>query len=172
MSSYLIAIALLNPVGWLIKPTYAAFQDVQYIRVEVLPEKADTEGGGKTHQLKSNASVRVILRNDTDQRVKALAVDPYYQNRPRLFKDGKLVSYRKTIENLVAAKDNDPEFVSTVRGTFIDPYSSRQIDDLNLSDWYGALQPGSYKLTNRYRLTIDGPWTADSAELRFEVKAN
>src|SRR5437016_5328299 len=114
MSTYLVAIALLSPVAWLIKPAYAVFQDVQHIRVEVLPKKAETKGAGQTYQLSSNASVRVILRNDSDQRVKALLVDKYYQNRPRLFKDGKLVPYREAVKNLVAAKDNDPEFVSTV----------------------------------------------------------
>ncbi|HBB95805.1 MAG TPA: hypothetical protein DC054_10475 [Blastocatellia bacterium] len=171
MSIYLVAIALLNPVAWLLKPAYAVFQDVQHIRVEVVSKKAETEGADKIYQLGSNPSVLVILRNDTDQRVKALVVDTYYQNRPRLFKDGKLVPYRETVKNLVAAKDNDPEFVSTVSGVFIAPYSSREIQALNLTDWYGPLQPGSYKFTNRYRLTIDGPWTADSAELRFEVKA-
>jgi len=170
MSIYLIAIALLNPVTWLIKPADAVFQDVQRIRVEVLPRKAETEGAGKTYQLKSDASVRVIIRNDTDQRVKALVFDKYYQNRPRLFKDGKLVPYRETVKKLVAAEDNDPEFVSTVSGVFIAPHSSREIGGLSLSDWYGPLQPGSYELTNRYRLTVEGPWTADSPELRFEIK--
>src|SRR3989442_14949778 len=105
MSIYLLAIALLNPVAWLIKPAYAVFQDIQHIRVEVLPKKAETEGAGKTYQLKSDASVRVIIRNDTDQRVKALFLDMYYQNRPRLFKDGKLLPYRETVKNLVAAMD-------------------------------------------------------------------
>jgi hypothetical protein len=38
-----------------------------------------------------------------------------------------------------------------------------------LKDWYGPLGPGSYRLIDCRRLEIDGPWTANSAELLFVI---
>jgi hypothetical protein len=54
-------------------------------------------------------------------------------------------------------------------GFFIEPKTTSQLEGLRLKNWYGPLAPGSYRLINRRRFEIDGPWTADSAELVFEV---
>ena len=47
--------------------------------------------------------------------------------------------------------------------------AQRQLDELDLKEWYGVLEPGSYRLVNRYRPQLDGSWTAESAALLFQV---
>jgi len=113
--------------------------------------------------------VKVLISNNSDQPIKVRVVDPYYQNRPRLFKNGVLVPYRPNIAELVRKKDADPEFVRFGRFLSLSAYSSIDLPEVDLNDWYSPLEPGSYRLVNRYRLDINGPWTADSAPLLFEV---
>ncbi len=43
------------------------------------------------------------------------------------------------------------------------------LTELNLQDWYGPLEPGLYRLVNKYRVDVESPWTNDSRELLFEV---
>jgi hypothetical protein len=181
MFGYIVLFSLLNPMTGLVSEksdtrhsllATPLVQNIQQVRIEISPRHVEQKASNKPYRLGTEGSVRVILKNDTDQRIKAIVVDPYYQNRPRLYKDGKLLSYRNAVTRLVASKDNDPEFVRTGSVVFIERYSSTDIEDLKLSDWYGPLEPGSYRLTNRYRLDIDAPWTAESAELRFEVLPN
>ena len=113
--------------------------------------------------------VKVLISNNSDQPVKVRVVDPYYQNRPRLFKNGVLVPYRPNIAELTKKKDADPQFVRFGRFLSVSAYSSIDLPEVDLNDWYGTLEPGSYRLLNRYRLDINGPWTADSAPLLFQV---
>ena len=41
--------------------------------------------------------------------------------------------------------------------------------EVRVSEWYGPLAPGQYRLTSRQRFEINGPWTAESAPLLFQV---
>jgi hypothetical protein len=52
---------------------------------------------------------------------------------------------------------------------FLDPKTSSGLQQIYLKDWYGPLAPGSYRLIDRRRFEIDGPWTANSAELLFVI---
>ena len=115
--------------------------------------------------------VKVIANNQTDQLVTVAVIHEYAQNRPQLFKNGKLVGYRSEITKLVRTRDDEPDLLGGGKFDFIQiqPYSSAIIKVLNLKDWYGSLEPGSYRLTNRYRFTIGGPWSADSKAVSFEV---
>jgi hypothetical protein len=157
-----------NPLGTL---RQTPKQDLTLIGIRLQIYPADLRGrpGEKPFQVGSKVRVKVIVRNDSDQRVVVRTVDPYYQDRPRLFRNSQLVSYRAKIAELVRAKDASPEFVSLNHFVSVNPYSSADLEELDLNDWYGLLEPGSYRLINRYRLDIDGPWTADSEPLLFEV---
>jgi hypothetical protein len=53
---------------------------------------------------------------------------------------------------------------------FIEPHSLRDLEELDLSDWYDTLQPGSYQLTNKYRPFSAGGWTKESAEIQFRIE--
>ena len=88
---------------------------------------------------------------------------------PRLLKNGQLVSYKKSVTQLIRLKDSDPHFINMGRTRLFEPYSSAEIQELDLNDWYGPLEPGSYQLTNRYRAEIYGSWSVESGSLLFEV---
>jgi len=123
----------------------------------------------KPYRLTNKVYVRVVVKNDSDQNIRIRIVDRYYQNRPQLFRDGKLVPYRAGLAESLQKQEEYPEFVSVKPGVSVGPYSSSDLRDLRLDNWYGDLEPGSYRLTNRYRLEIKGSWTPDSEPLFFEV---
>jgi hypothetical protein len=139
------------------------------MKIEMVPRGVERQAGGKPYKVGGKFYIKVIARNDTDSRIRVVVVDPYYQNRPELFKDGRLVQYRAEAKKLVDAKDDYPEFVRPGSVVFLEPYSSRDLETLNLSEWYPPLQPGSYRLLNRYRVDINGAWTVNSTPLLLEV---
>jgi len=144
-------------------------QELSALKIEMKPAGLGGKRGEEPYKVDSKGYMRVIARNDTDRRVRVIVVDTYYQNRPELFKDGRLVSYREEVKKLIRSKDIDREFIRPGSVIFLEPYSSTDLEELDLSRWYGPLQPGSYRLINRHRFEVDGPWTAGSAELLFEV---
>jgi hypothetical protein len=60
--------------------------------------------------------------------------------------------------------------VETVPDLFIDPKTTFTFLEMRLNEWYGPLGPGMYRLTNRERFEINGPWTAESEALSFEIR--
>src|SRR5882724_8571390 len=80
------------------------------------------------------------MENKSDGRVTVEQVDLYYQNRPKLLRNGKAVPYKTKTDDLIRSKETDPGFMSSKLG-FIEPRSLRDLEELDLSDWYDALQP-------------------------------
>jgi len=109
------------------------------------------------------------MENESDGRAAVERFDSYYQNRPKLLRNGKAVPYRTKTDDLIRSKETDPGFMS-VTLVLIEPYSVRDLEELDLSEWYDALQPGSYQLRNKYRISFDGPWTKQSAEIQFRIE--
>ena len=118
------------------------------------------------------ARINVIVKNDSSDLITIAVLNQYAQNRPQLFRNGKLVGYRQEIAKSIRARGDETEIVGLLRRDSIpvQPYSSAVIGVLDLNDWYGPLQPGPYRITNRYRFRSDGPWSADSKPLLFEVE--
>ncbi len=144
-------------------------EDLIVITLEIPARQLLNKPEEKSYRVGDKPYIKVIAKNNSDQRIRVRAIDPYYQNRPTLFKNGQLVAYRKQITELIHSKDMNPEFIS-LRQTFsLEAYSSADLPELDLNDWYGPLEPGSYRLINRYRREIYGSWTVDSAPLLFEV---
>src|SRR6266446_2915569 len=81
------------------------------ITMEIPPRELLSKPGEKPYRVDAKLYVKVIAKNDSDQRIRVRAVDPYYQNRPRLSKNGQLVAYRKEIAELIRSKDSDPQFM-------------------------------------------------------------
>lgn len=109
------------------------------------------------------------MENESDGRAAVERFDLYYQNRPKLLRDGKAVRYKTKTDGLIRSKETDPGFMS-VRLCLIEPHSVGDLEELDLSEWYDELQPGSYQLTNKYRISFDGPWTKGSAEMQFRIE--
>ena len=144
-------------------------QVAHLIRIELEPLDLLSKPGEEPYVLGQKVRLRMVAKNESDQRILVRAVNPYYQNRPRLYKEGNLIPYRSQIAKIVSSKDSDPEFVSSVDFIFVEPYSSANLRQLNLGDWYGPLDPGSYRLINRYRFNVGGPWSGDSKPVSFRV---
>ncbi len=139
------------------------------VTIRIVPAGLEPKTDGKPYRLGSEVHVTVFVLNNSDQPVKMSVVDLYYGNRPQLFKDGALIPYREETTNLISSKDENPRFVDVANDFFLDPGTRSGLQELDLKDWYGPLKPGLYRLTNRRRFEIDGPWTAESAPILFNV---
>ena len=157
-----------NPVTFDVVPRRLPASIPEGLKVRLVPEGSKPQPEGKPYRLGGEVNVDVLLVNDSDQGVRLSVIDSYYGHRLQLFKDGKLVPYRDDIAKLIEAKESTPRLVEVVSEFLIDPKITR-LEGLRLKDWYGPLAPGSYRLMDRRRFEIGGPWTADSAELWFEV---
>ena len=122
----------------------------------------------ETYKFGDDVRFKVTIENQSDQPANVAVIDTYYQNRPKLLRDGKVLDYRPKITQLVRARDTDTEIIR-LAFVSIDPYSSGNLPSLNLGEWYGKLEPGSYRLTNKYRISFDGPWTKEAAEIQFRI---
>lgn len=134
-----------------------------------LPETQLLNKPDEPYRVSNKISVKVTVRNNSDQTIRVRRVDGFYQNRPQLFRNGKLLPYRGNLESDLRQQEGNPEFVSLRHVVRVSPFASENLTKIDLNDWYGELVPGSYKLINRYRLDVRGPWTADSAPLSFQV---
>ena len=134
-----------------------------------IPEAELLVKSEKPYRVASKLYVKVTVKNESDQRIKIRVADRYYQNRPQLFRNEKLVPYRGGLAESLQKQEEYPGFVSLRHVVWVSPYSSEQLTEIDLNDWYGDLEPGSYRLISRYRLDVRGPWTADSAPLSFQV---
>lgn len=134
--------------------------------------KDDLMKPNEPYRVNQQVRIRVIAKNESAEQITVPVISHYHQNRPELFRKGKLVAYTPEIAKVVRAKiEDEGDIVGLGRQDFINllPYSSKTIEIINLSDWYGSLDPGSYQLTNRFRSKIGGPWSADSKPVVFEV---
>jgi hypothetical protein len=158
-----------NPVTFEVVPRRAAAPIPNGLKLRLVPEGTQPPPEGQQYRLGSEVDVAVLLVNDSDQRVRISVIDRYYGHRLQLFKDGKLIPYNEETAKLIESKEANPRMIEVVPDFFLDPKTSSQLDGLSLKKWYGPLAPGHYRLTDRRRFEIDGPWTADSADLWFEV---
>jgi hypothetical protein len=125
----------------------------------------------KAYQLSSPVGFRVIGTNKTTAPVKTVIVEPYYQNRPELFKGSKVIPYKPEISKILPSKDTDPVFIRVGSIVVLEPGVPTVLEDLYLSDWYRALEPGSYRITTRHRFELFGGWSEKSAEVLFDIVA-
>jgi hypothetical protein len=137
--------------------------------IKLVPSAFQEQPEQKLYRIGSDAEITVRVVNNSDQRIKIEVIDLYYGNRLQLFKDGVLVPYRDETAKLIHSKHESPRLVDLSYDLFLDPHTTSGLQNLNLKDWYGPLAPGLYRLVDRRRFEIEGPWTADSAELVFEV---
>jgi len=157
-----------NPVTFDVIPRKPATPIPDGVSVRLVPEGSKSSPQGQPYHLGSDDYLDVLIVNDSDEPVKIAVIDSFYGNRFQLFKDGKLVPYLEETSKLIEAKDASPRSVD-VGDLVISPKTTSQLQGLNLRIWYGPLAAGVYRLTDRRRFEIGGPWTKDSAALVFEI---
>lgn len=146
----------------------ASSQDISEVGLRMVPINVRAGPKHEPYHLCKKPLFKILVTNNSNSQIWVLTFDTYYQNRPQLYRDGKLVPYRKDTAKLVESKDRDPVPVS-IHGGILNPGATEEIAALRLIDWYELLQPGSYKLINRHRFAIRGAWTIDSEALLFDV---
>jgi hypothetical protein len=138
------------------------------ISIKMVPN-LNASANVESYKVGNNVRFKIIVNNNSFEVKKVLVVDTYYQNRPKVFKDGKLVPYRKGLASLLQSKDKDPRFIRPGRVISLGPKEKTTLGELILTDWYGPLEPGVYRLVNRFRFEMAGPWSAQSEGLEFEI---
>jgi hypothetical protein len=112
--------------------------------------------------------VEVTMTNMGAEPLEVSIGNSYFQDRPRIRKDGKLVPYRKELPALLREKDKYPGPLGSTRIYKLDPNVPLVVHRFLLEDWYEQLEPGQYELTLRHRF-----WgkevPADSNTVTFEV---
>ena len=139
------------------------------ISVEMVPDAFQKQPRQKVYRLKAEDYIAVVVVNDSDSDLSVPVIDLYYGNRPQLFKDGVTLTYLDEIVKLLKSKEKDSRRVELGQNLSVPAHSTAGLQVLDLRKWFGELAPGQYKLTNRRRFEIDGAWTANSAELLFEI---
>lgn len=159
-----------NPVIFEVEARKAAEPIPDGVTVRLAPSGLQPSLETERHRLESDVRVTVFVVNNSDHRLKVNIADIYYGNRLQLFKDGVLIPYRPETAKLLRSRDENPEPFEVPK-FFLDPHTTTSMTEVRLSDWYGPLVPGQYRLISRYRFEFDGPWTGDSAPLLFEIPA-
>jgi hypothetical protein len=158
-----------NPVYFEVQPRPPASPILGGITVELTPDVPNSKMAGKRFRFEDEVAFAVVVVNNSDQPVEVSVIDRFYGNRPQLFKDGVLVPYRPQTETLLKSKEESPSLVEIVNPLILDPGTRSALHGISMKDWYGPLKPGRYRLIDRRRFEIDGPWTVDSEAITFEV---
>jgi hypothetical protein len=110
---------------------------------------------------------RLLITNNSIEKVNFARVDSYQEQRPDLTRDGDPVPYRKRISELLVQKDRDI-MGRRVSEVTLQPGETTE-EFIDLADWYEPLKSGHYQLTLRRRFIWGGDWI-ESPAITFEVE--
>ncbi|MEK6283203.1 MAG: hypothetical protein AABN95_22840 [Acidobacteriota bacterium] len=96
-------------------------------------------------------------------------LDPYSQNKLRLFRDNQELEYRKDKAELIRTKHTTEWRGIRVRLVELNPNEPKVLETFDLADWYEPLGPGHYVLSTQHRFVQGGKWV-ESAAITFEVQ--
>lgn len=121
------------------------------VKLIITPVGADGLTPTKTYHAGEKVAVQLTMFNGTDQPVAIVQGDSIYQHRIKLVKGGQKVPFLPEVEAAITNKDVEgPSGSRSVRDPLA-PHQSTTVSVLNLSDWYGNLEPGQYQLTLWYQ---------------------
>lgn len=113
--------------------------------------------------------IRLSMLNTSAEPLDVSSGAPLLQHRLRLRKDGRVVRYRQDILPVLREREN---FGSPLGGprfsTTLIPNEMTNVETLDLSRWYGSLEPGRYELTLRHRFRRRGR-PVESSTVTFDV---
>jgi hypothetical protein len=162
--SFLLPILQVRPLA----ERQTSLQDIPDVTLHMVPVNVRPQPKHEPYRVCNKPVIKILVTNNSNSQIRVLVFDTYYQNRPQLYKDGKLLPYRTDTAKLVESKDRDPVTIS-ITGFLLEPGATEEFAPLRLIDWYEPLLPGSYKLINRHRFAIRSAWTIDSEALLFDV---
>jgi hypothetical protein len=143
----------------------------EVIKLELLPRALETGESpkvlNKPYKKKGRLYFRLQMTNISIEPVEVFITDPYFQNRPELFRDGQLVEYRTGLSDLLESKEKEPSLRHSGY-VHLEPGEFKVLGFIQLSDWYESLEPGHYQLSVKHRFEYGQQWVESNA-LTFEV---
>jgi hypothetical protein len=129
----------------------SAAKGQRQVKLTITTVNADGVTPTRTYHAGDKVAVQLTMFNDTEQPVTIIQGDAKYQHRLKLVKDGQEVPFLPEVASAIADKDVEgPSGGKQVR----DPLAPRQsatVSVLDLSEWYGNLEPGQYRLSLWYQ---------------------
>lgn len=95
--------------------------------------------------------VEVVMINTGTEPLEVGIGNSYFQDRPRMLKDGKPLSYRKGLPDILREKDKHPGRLGSTIFHKLEPSVPTVVHRFLLADWYEPFEPGQYELTLRHR---------------------
>jgi hypothetical protein len=120
------------------------------VKLTITSVGADGTTPTKSYHAGDKVAVQLTMFNDTDQPVTIVQGDAKHQHRLKLVKDGQKVPFLPEVASLIAYKDIEGPSGSRLVRDPLAPHQSTTVSVLDLSDWYGKLDPGQYQLTLWY----------------------
>jgi len=148
-------------------------KSAKYIKLTIVPIEYSHQANDyvPVTQFKVGALMRaaLMMRNTSDQPLTIFNIGAFHHNRLRLLKDGSPVHYfTDALRSLKASEDNNGEVFISTREFTLAPNREARYDLIDLSEWYGHLQPGHYELTIKHRFQSKGKWV-ESNTVTFDV---
>jgi len=160
-----------NPILFDVLPRKLPDAIPENVVVRLAPDGVQPQSNERHYRLGSDAIVTISVVNNSGKTVRWNVLDHYYRNRLELFRDGESIPYRKETAERLRTGDENPYRMETGPDFFMEPNTICCSVGIRLSEWFGPLAPGMYRLINRHRFEINGPWTAESAPLLFQIPA-
>ena len=123
-------------------------------------------------------TIIVFMTNTGIATTSATIADPYYQNRPKLTKDGQELSYRQEVTDVLKWKDQQGCGAGRIFPVTLPPNEKTEADFLILCEgshatanivWYDDLGIGDYQFSIRRRFDCGSAFEAESNTIRFKV---
>ncbi len=134
---------------------------IQSISADAVTPREHFQLGGKVF-------IQVSMINTGAEPVVVTEDDDFFHYRLRLLKDGKPVHFPKSVLDVFRLKDKEGSHPISVTGIDLQPNQKTVVGILDLSKWYGALEPGQYQLTMKYLFRAQGK-PIESNTTTFEV---
>jgi hypothetical protein len=148
-------------------------------------EVSISAGGGiygpvkESFQAGEPVTIVVWMTNKGAEATGVMIADPYFQNRPKLTKDGREIPYRHEVaEVLKRGRREGCGGGGRVLTEELEPNEKQLVDSLLIHKgageianivWYDTLEPGRYEISIRRRLSCGAEPEAESDTIEFEV---
>lgn len=144
----------------------------KYVRVTIAPIVYSRQARDyvPTTQFKAGSLMRIaiLMTNTSNEPLAVGRFGSFMHDRLRLLKDGKPVSYLHDVPKKIKASDENENVFVSPREAVLEPNRESNYDQIDLSEWYGQLQPGHYELTLRHRFGWRGK-LVESNTVAFDV---
>jgi hypothetical protein len=144
-------------------------RDPSFIKLELVRESnCQDEGDLKLsdcYKAHRTIKMKLLMTNTSSESIFITVNNSYYPYNLQLFRNGKLVPYRKDVAEVA---DKPPAGIYSNISVKLEPGKTVMAEMLYLDNWYEPLEPGHYRLDLKRRFQSDGGWTAP-ASTKFKV---